>query len=92
MVEAFDIQLFEFKNEIHKDLYEKVLDTSLIVHKENSGVNDIFLQLLKINNIKSKGYKFKSDGLTVILKPIFISILKKTGEMEKNLLVKGYEE
>ena len=43
-------------------------------------------------SLKSKGYKFKSDGLTVMLKPIFISILKRTGEMEKSLLVKGYEE
>ena len=46
----------------------------------------------KIYSLKSKGYKFKIDGLSVILKPIFISILKRTGEMEKSLLVKGYEE
>ena len=46
----------------------------------------------KIYSLKSKGYKLKIDGLSVILKPIFISILKRTGEMEKSLLVKGYEE
>ncbi len=46
----------------------------------------------KIYSLKSKGYSFKLDSLSVILKPIFISILKRTGEMEKSLLVKGYEE
>ena len=57
MVEAFDIQLFNFKSKKDKDLYEKILDTSIIVDKENSGVGDIFLDLIKINNIDSKSYK-----------------------------------
>lgn len=46
----------------------------------------------KVYSLKSKGYRFKLDTLSIILKPIFISILKRTGEMEKNLFAKGYEE
>lgn len=44
------------------------------------------------NSLKSKGYKFKLNNLNLYVKPIMISILKKTDEFEKTLIVKGYQE
>lgn len=44
------------------------------------------------NSLKSKGYKFKVNNLDLFIKPIMISILKKTDEFEKTLIVKGYKE
>lgn len=46
----------------------------------------------KIYALKSKGYKFKINTLNTIFKPLFISILKRTGEIEKSLIAKGYQE
>ena len=46
----------------------------------------------KIYALKSKGYKFKIDSLNIVFKSIFISILKKTSEIEKSLIAKGYQE
>ena len=46
----------------------------------------------KIYALNSKGYKFKLNELDIIFKPIFISILRRTGEIEKNLISKGYQE
>ena len=42
--------------------------------------------------LKSKGYTFKFNNLNIIFKPLFISILKRTGEIEKSLISKGYQE
>lgn len=42
------------------------------------------------NAIKSKGAKLKLGNFNLILKPILISIIKRTGEMEKALISKGY--
>lgn len=44
------------------------------------------------NSLKSKGYKFKLNNLHVYIKPTMISILKKTDELGKTLIVKGYQE
>lgn len=44
------------------------------------------------NSLKSKGYKFKISNLDLYIKPIMISILKRTDELEKTLIVKGYLE
>ena len=44
------------------------------------------------NSLKSKGYKFKLNNLDLYIKPIMISILKRTDELEKTLIVKGYQE
>ena len=44
------------------------------------------------NSLKSKGYKFKLNNLNLYIKPIMISILKKTDEFEKTLIAKGYQE
>lgn len=44
------------------------------------------------NSLKSKGYKLKLNNLDLYIKPIMISILKKTDELEKTLIVKGYQE
>ncbi len=44
------------------------------------------------NSLKSKGYKFKISSLDLYIKPIIISILKRTDELEKTLIVKGYQE
>ena len=44
------------------------------------------------NSLKSKGYKFKLNNLDLYIKPIMISILKRTDELEKTLIVKGYLE
>lgn len=46
----------------------------------------------KIYALKSKGYKFKAYNINIIFKPIFISIFRKAGEIEKNLISKGYQE
>ena len=46
----------------------------------------------KIYALKSKGYKIEINNLKIIFKPIFISILKRTGEIEKSLIAKGYQE
>lgn len=42
------------------------------------------------NAIKSKGAKIKINNFSLVLKPILISIIKRTGEMEKALISKGY--
>lgn len=44
------------------------------------------------NSLKSKGYKFKLNNLNLYIKPVIISILKRTDELEKTLIVKGYQE
>lgn len=44
------------------------------------------------DSLKSKGYKFKLNNVDLYIKPIMISILKKTDELEKTLIVKGYQE
>lgn len=44
------------------------------------------------NSLKSKGYKFKLSNLDLYIKPIMISILKRTDKLEKTLIVKGYLE
>lgn len=44
------------------------------------------------DSLKSKGYKFKLNNLDLYIKPIMISILKRTDEIEKTLIVKGYQE
>lgn len=44
------------------------------------------------NSLKSKGYKFKLSNLDLYIKPIMISILKRTDELEKTLIIKGYLE
>ena len=44
------------------------------------------------NAIKSKGAKIKINNFSLVLKPILISIIKRTGEMEKALISKGYIE
>lgn len=46
----------------------------------------------KMYALKSKGYKLKLNNLSIIFKPLFISILKRTGEIEKSLISKGYQE
>ncbi len=42
------------------------------------------------NAIKSKGAKIKINNFSLVLKPILISIIKRTGEMEKALISKGF--
>lgn len=44
------------------------------------------------NSLKSKGYKFKLNNLNLYIKPVIISILKRTDELEKTLIVKCYQE
>ena len=44
------------------------------------------------NSLKSKGYKLKLNNLSLYIKPLIISILKRTDELEKTLIVKGYQE
>lgn len=44
------------------------------------------------DSLKSKGYKFKLNNLNLYIKPVIISILKRTDELEKTLIVKGYQE
>lgn len=44
------------------------------------------------NSLKSKGYKFKITNLNLYIKPVIISIIKRTDELEKTLIVKGYKE
>lgn len=44
------------------------------------------------DSLKSKGYKLKLNNVDLYIKPIIISILKKTDELEKTLIVKGYQE
>lgn len=46
----------------------------------------------KIYALNSKGYKLKLNNLSIIFKPLFISILKRTNEIEKNLIARGYQE
>lgn len=44
------------------------------------------------NSLKSKGYMFRINNLSLYIKPVIISILKRTDELEKTLIVKGYQE
>ncbi len=41
--------------------------------------------------LKAKGLELKLSNGLIILKPLFISILRRTSEMEKSLIAKGYE-
>ena len=43
------------------------------------------------NSLKSKGYKFKFNNLNLYIKPIMISILKRTEELENTLIIKDYQ-
>ncbi len=42
--------------------------------------------------LKAKGMEPKLSNITIMLKPLLISILRRTNEMEKSLKAKGYEE
>lgn len=44
------------------------------------------------NAIKAKGAKIKITNITLVLKPILISMIQRTGEIEKTLIAKGYSE
>lgn len=44
------------------------------------------------SSLKSKGYKFKLNNLDLYIKPTIISVLRKTVEIEKTLIAKGYKE
>ena len=61
----------------------------IVIEKELKKNNIIEFELTK-NSLKSKGYKFKLNNLDLYIKPIMISILKKTDEFERTLIVKSY--
>lgn len=42
--------------------------------------------------LKAKGAQIKLKYMLLIIKPLFISILRRTKEMEKSLIAKAYEE
>lgn len=42
--------------------------------------------------LKAKGVDFKLRNCFMIMKPLFISILRRTNEMEKSLMAKGYQD
>lgn len=42
--------------------------------------------------LKAKGVEFKVRNSFMIMKPLFISILRRTNEMEGSLMAKGYQE
>lgn len=42
--------------------------------------------------LKAKGMEPKLSNITIMIKPLLISILRRTNEMEKSLKAKGYEE
>lgn len=42
--------------------------------------------------LKAKGMEPKLSNITIMIKPLLISILRRTNEMEKSLEAKGYEE
>lgn len=42
--------------------------------------------------LEAKGVEFKVRNYFMIMKPLFISILRRTNEMEKSLMAKGYQE
>ena len=44
-----------------------------------------------IQAMKSKGKIMKMNGISVAMKPILISILRRTNEIERTLIAKGYE-
>ncbi len=44
-----------------------------------------------IQAMKSKGKIIKINGIAVAMKPILISILRRTNEIEKTLIARGYE-
>jgi len=43
-----------------------------------------------INTMKSRGKMLKMSNFIIALRPLFISILRKTNEIEKILIAKGY--
>lgn len=44
-----------------------------------------------INSLKSKGSKFGIKSLPLVIKPLIISIMRRTGEVEKGLILKNVE-
>lgn len=45
-----------------------------------------------MQTMKAKGEQVKINNMAILMKPMLISILKKTGQIEKTLLAKAYEE
>lgn len=45
-----------------------------------------------IQTLRAKGKQLNMGNIVIIMKPMLISILRKTSQMEKTLLAKGYEE
>lgn len=48
---------------------------------------DFFIKLMS-----NHGAKIKITNITLVLKPILISMIQRTGEIEKALIAKGYTE
>ncbi len=44
------------------------------------------------DSLKSKGYRLKINNLNLYIKPVIISILKRTDEIKETLMVKAYQE
>ena len=44
------------------------------------------------DTMKAKGMNLKLSNTIIIMKPIFISVLRKTGQIEKSFIAKGYSE
>ena len=45
-----------------------------------------------INSMKSKGKELKPSSFLFVVKPFFISMLRRTSQIEKTLIAKGYVE
>ena len=45
-----------------------------------------------LHSIKAKGKLVKINNINIIIKPMLISILKRTSQIEKALIAKGYME
>lgn len=43
-------------------------------------------------SLKAKGCKLRINNISVFMKPLLISVLKRTDEMEKTLISRGYAE
>ena len=90
---TFDILEFSRTVEIILNPKINVKDISLIISIALCMIPILSKELEQTkNSLKSKGYKFKLNNLDLYIKPIMISILKKTDELEKTLIVKGYQE
>lgn len=68
-----------------------------IVYEDIESISICMIPVLKneisalIKAMRSKGKTMKINSMIIIMKPMLISVLRKTSQIEKTLIAKAYE-